>query len=68
MFYVICSNNKIVGCGGVNFKEDQTIGIISWHIIHPDFQGKGAGTQLINHRLSVLLSMVRITKIIVSTS
>ena len=30
----------VVGCGGINFAENKTIGKISWDIIHPDFQGK----------------------------
>ncbi len=41
-YYVIELENKIVGCGGINFK-DETTGVISWGIIHPEFQRKSFG-------------------------
>jgi len=39
---IIELENKIVGCGGINFK-DETTGVISWGIIHPEFQRKSFG-------------------------
>lgn len=39
-YYVLLVDGQIVGCGGINFAENRTIGKISWDIIHPTFQGK----------------------------
>lgn len=68
LYYVISFENKIVGCGGINFDEEKTIGVISWDIIDPDYQGKSFGKQLLNYRLAELKSMESIQKIIVRTS
>ena len=42
-YYVLVTNDRIVGCGGINFADDKTVGKISWDIIHPDYQGKSLG-------------------------
>ncbi|MNQ52439.1 N-acetylglutamate synthase [compost metagenome] len=68
LYYVVLSDGKIVGCGGINFAEDKTTGKISWDIFHPDFQGKSMGTKLLNHRIHKLNSIDSIQKIIVRTS
>lgn len=68
LYYVIMSQDKIIGCGGINFESKKTIGIISWDIIHPEYQGKGFGKELLRYRISVLQSMTSIQKIIVRTS
>ena len=68
LYYVITFENKIVGCGGINFENKKTTSIISWDIIHPDFQGKSFGKKLLAHRLDILHSMKKIEKIIVRTS
>lgn len=53
----------VVGCGGINFAENKTIGKISWDIIHPDFQGKSLGTKLLKYRIEVLKTIPGIQKI-----
>lgn len=68
LYYVLSVDNKIVGCGGINFAENKTVGKISWDIIHPDFQGRSLGTLLLKHRLEVLQSIESIRKITVRTS
>jgi len=68
LYYVLFYEETLVGCGGINFEEKQTIGIISWDIIHPDFQGKSLGSSLLRYRLSELKSIRSIEKIIVRTS
>lgn len=67
-YYVLLVDGQIVGCGGINFAENRTIGKISWDIIHPTFQGKKLGTKLLKHRISVLKTIDSVQKITVRTS
>ena len=30
LYYVLVTNDRIVGCGGINFADDKTVGKISW--------------------------------------
>lgn len=68
LYYVLLYDQKIVGCGGINFADNKTTGIISWDIFHPDYQGKSLGTHLLKHRLDELNTIDDIQKIIVRTS
>lgn len=68
LYFVITSESEIIGCGGINFEEEKSTGIISWDIIHPDYQGKSYGKQLLNHRLDILKQMKSTQRIIVRTS
>ncbi|WP_026452450.1 GNAT family N-acetyltransferase [Aequorivita capsosiphonis] len=68
LYYVLLFNEKIVGCGGVNFEDNKTTGIISWDVFHPEYEGRSLGTQLIEHRIGILNSIGSIQKIIVRTS
>ncbi len=67
-YYVLEFQNKIVGCGGINLTKDKKMGVISWGMIHPDFQKQGFGTLLLKHRLSELQKIESVEKIIVRTS
>ena len=33
-YFVVELQNKIVGCGGINFKEDGSVGLLSWDFLH----------------------------------
>ncbi len=68
LYYVITFENNIIGCGGINFENEKTTGIISWDMIHPEFHGKGFGKALLQYRISVLKSLENVTRIIVRTS
>lgn len=68
LYYVVVAGHLIVGCGGINFAENKTIGRISWDILHPDYQGKSLGTQLIKHRITKLKTIESVKKITVRTS
>ena len=37
LYYVLLCGDAIIGCGGINFDKDETVGKISWDIIHPDY-------------------------------
>jgi ribosomal-protein-alanine N-acetyltransferase len=67
-YFIIEFNDRIVGSGGFNFAENKTIGIISWDILHPDFQGRSFGTALLNYRIRELQQFKELKKIIVRTS
>lgn len=67
-YYVLLLDTKIVGCGGINFEDKKTTGIISWDVFHPAYQGKSLGTQLMKHRINILNSIDSIQKITVRTS
>jgi [ribosomal protein S18]-alanine N-acetyltransferase len=51
-YFVAEAEGKIVGCAGIN--SEGSTGIISWDIIHPDFQGKGIGSALLLFRLNII--------------
>ncbi len=68
LYYVLIYDNKIVGCGGINFTNNKTIGKISWDIFHPEYQGKSLGTKLLKYRIEKLCLLDSIKKITVRTS
>lgn len=68
LYYVIEADQIIVGCGGINFSKDKKEAIISWDFFHPDQQGKGFGTQLLQYRLDKIHTFNEVEKIIVRTS
>jgi len=67
-YFVVEYDAEIVGCGGFNFSEDLTVGKISWDILHPEYQGKGIGSLLLNYRIDKLKSLNHIKIISVRTS
>ena len=67
-YYVVSINKEIVGCGGYNLSEDKSTGIICWDIIHPNFQGKSIGRNLLNYRITQIKNTKNIRKITVRTS
>lgn len=67
-YFVVELDGEIVGCGGINFAEDNTAGRISWDLLHPSYQGKGIGSRLLQHRIAVLQSIGDIKSISVRTS
>ena len=68
LYYIIEIDDKVVGSGGINFENEKRTGIISWDIIHPEYQGKKIGSRLVKHRLEVLQSIDSIELIRVRTA
>jgi N-acetylglutamate synthase-like GNAT family acetyltransferase len=66
-YYVIELENKLVGCGGINFRNETT-GIISWGIIHPEYHKMKLGSKLLKHRISELQKFTNIDRITVRTT
>ncbi len=67
-YYVMLVNGKIIGSGGVNFEDDHKTGIISWGMIHPDYQGKYLGTELLKYRVERLKNNKTVERILLRTS
>lgn len=67
-YFVVLLDEKLVGCGGINFMEKGAIGLLSWDFLHPHYQRRGVGTVLLNHRIDFLKSIPSVKKIRVRTS
>ena len=68
LYYVLVTNDRIVGCGGINFADGGTVGKISWDMVHPQYRGKPLGTRLLRHRIEKLEAMRSVRRITVRTS
>ena len=68
LYYVLLFDGMIVGCGGINFTDNMTTGKISWDILHPQYQGKSLGSQLLKYRIEKIKVIDSIQKITVRTS
>ena len=53
-YFVVVENGQIIGSGGINYLEQNTEARLSWDMVHPDFQGKGAGKTLTHFRLGII--------------
>lgn len=67
-YYVLLFKGQMIGCGGINFSADKKTAFISWDIIHPEYQGRSFGSQLLQHRINKIHAMSRIQEIVVRTS
>lgn len=68
-YYIVVEvNGLIAGCGGYNINEAEGIGYLSWDMVHPDYQGKSLGRQLVNHRVAQLKELTSVQAIHVRTS
>ena len=67
-YAVACEAERIIGCGGINYFPEERCARISWDVFHPDAQGKGYGTRLLQHRLHRLAANPRIQVVKVRTS
>ncbi|MDQ3141217.1 MAG: GNAT family N-acetyltransferase [Bacteroidota bacterium] len=66
-YFVIESDEVIIGGGGLNFFDNKSTARISWDFINPAFHGKGIGQKLLKYRIDILKSMT-IDSIFVRTS
>ncbi len=67
-YFVVESDHKIIGSGGVNYLLNKSEARISWDIIHPDFQGQGIGKKLTQYRIDHIRKNKTVYKIVVRTS
>lgn len=67
-YYVVKEDNKIIGAGGINYFLDEDLARIAWDFIDPNYQGKGIGRQLLQHRINAIKTANKVSKVIVRTS
>lgn len=67
-YYVLTAGDEVAGCGGINFSADGATAKISWDIFHPQHQGKGYGTLLLQYRIQQIKSNPQVQTISVRTS
>lgn len=67
-FYVMVSEDRPVGCGGINFSDDGATARISWDIFHPDLQGQGLGSRLTRFRIGRMSERESVHTLVVRTS
>lgn len=67
-YFVATINGIVVGCGGINLSDINKTGVLSWDIVHPDFQGNSVGKSLVDHRIQKLKQFREVEKIVVRTS
>lgn len=67
-YFVIEDNGNIIGSGGINITNNGRNAVLSWDIIHPNYRGKGIGSQLTQHRLDVIKTIAGIENTSVRTS
>jgi ribosomal-protein-alanine N-acetyltransferase len=68
LYFVMAHRGQVVGCGGINYFADQGLARISWDILHPNYQGQGLGSQLLQYRLGLLRAQSSVTRVVVRTS
>lgn len=67
-YFVVLIDDKLVGSGGINSEWEDGASVIAWDMIHPEYQGKGIGMQLLKHRISLLKQLDPVPLIRVRTS
>ncbi len=67
-YFVVVQDGITVGCGGINYEPNNSAAVISWDIIHPDYQGKGIGKELLQFRITKIKEMNKYSQIIVRTA
>jgi ribosomal protein S18 acetylase RimI-like enzyme len=65
-YFVVEGDGAIIASGGSNVEGD--IGWLSWYIVHPTYQGKGAGSMLVNENLKLLTAHPDVKRLAVRTS
>jgi len=67
-YFSVKIHDEIVGCGGINYDLAHNLAIISWDIVHPEYQGKSLGKRLLEFRIDRIKLNYLIQKVVVRTS
>ncbi len=55
-FYVICSDNKVLGCGGFVFVPENNEIWLAWGLVHRQYHGQRFGKQLLQYRIKEIIA------------
>lgn len=67
-YFVLEEDGQVMGCGGLNYFNDKKTIRISWDMVHPAFQNKGLGSQLVQYRLAYVKQQEAAELLVVRTS
>lgn len=67
-YFLVELNNNVIGAGGINYFPAEKEARLSWDIIHPAYQKKGVGKQLLLYRLEKINSLLTVKKVVVRTT
>ncbi len=67
-YYVVTSENTIIGAGGINYDYEHHTAKLSWDMVQPTSQGSGIGKMLTQFRLNRIQELPGIKTIEVRTS
>jgi N-acetylglutamate synthase-like GNAT family acetyltransferase len=67
-YFVVELGDRVVASGGINLQNEQTKGVLSWDMIHPDYQKRGIGRSLVEFRIRHLKERYHVQEIGVRTA
>jgi len=67
-YFVYEEEGQLLGAGGINYFPEKHQAYISWDFIASEAQGKGIGSQLVQHRIKHIKADQSIQQIVVRTS
>lgn len=67
-YFILKDHGKIVGCGGINYFPEAHKARISWDLFLPEYQGRGLGRLLLQHRIDTIKKKKHFKLIEVRTS
>lgn len=67
-YFVVEENRGLIAAGGINYLPGDRTARISWDMIAPEFQGRGIGRLLTEHRMNHLKNNREVDLIVVRTS
>ncbi len=68
-YFVFEKEGQVIGATGINYELGKKAkAILSWDLIHPDFQGMGIGRQLTHFRINHIKAQEGYEVIVVRTS
>lgn len=67
-YFVLEENGKIIGTGGINYFPEKKLARLSWDMVHPNYHGKGLGSEITKFRIDHIRKNTVINAIEVRTS
>lgn len=67
-FYVVVSNQHIIGCGGFGDKDNNGIVSLAWGFIHKNYHKQGFGEKLLLYRLEKIKQLKPSAPVVIDTT